>query len=282
MMLTSQSLDAVVMASGINHIPLYADYQPGYKALLDFCGEPAIQYTLQALNGLPQIARIHIVGEEAALRETVARSPAHPRCRFVPGGATLMESLMQGLQSCQEAEQALLVTADLPLLTSGMVEEFLAGCAQARSAYRENFHVAVVPKRCFTGDHARIAKSFSRFRDVTVCPGNLALANPAILRNEAAMERINAVYAARKSIIGSALAFGMRVGLSYVVGVHLFPLLTLPQMAQVASRRFHFGVVPVEVEHPEVVIDVDEPEDYRFVQNLLAQRKQENAAPART
>lgn len=278
-MLTSLPTHAIVMASGINRIPLYAGYQPGYKALLEFDGKPAIAYVLDALNGLPQIEHIHIVGAEEALHDAVARTAVYERCAFVAGGETLLESLMHGLQSCQECEAALFVTADLPLLTTPMLDAFLRNCAQTPSSYRENVHIAGVPQSCFTGAFTRMSKPFSRYRDVSVCPGNLGLVSPGILRNEAAMERINAIYQARKTAVGSAMAFGLRVGLSYVLGVHCFHLLTLAQMAQIASTRFHFGILPVLLHYPEVVIDVDEPDDYLLVQNILSERKRNAEVP---
>jgi len=40
-------LDVVILAGGINRIPLYPGAKPGYKALLPFAGKPAIQYTLE-------------------------------------------------------------------------------------------------------------------------------------------------------------------------------------------------------------------------------------------
>jgi hypothetical protein len=44
-------------------------------------------------------------------------------------------------------------------------------------------------------------------------------------------------------------------------------------MAAIASRRFRLGVVPVPVPQPELALDMDEPEDYRLVTDILTQTR---------
>lgn len=49
----------------------------------------------------------------------------------------------------------------------------------------------------------------------------------------------------------------------------LLRALTLDQMAALLSRRLGLRVEPVLLEHPEVTLDVDEPQDYALVRELL-------------
>ena len=51
-----------MLAGGINTIELFDGYRPGYKALLPFCGKPSIQYVVEALEQVPNVAHISIVG----------------------------------------------------------------------------------------------------------------------------------------------------------------------------------------------------------------------------
>jgi hypothetical protein len=111
---------------------------------------------------------------------------------------------------------------------------------------------------------------FSRFRDITICHGNLALVTPGVVAKASAPGRLNALYAARKKPVSAALAVGWRVGLSYLLGVHFWHILTMREMSRIASRRFGIGLIPVILEHPEGAIDVDEAADYRLVETLLS------------
>ncbi|MHB9132577.1 MAG: NTP transferase domain-containing protein [Armatimonadota bacterium] len=258
--------NTVVLAGGINRVELFEGYTPGYKALLPIGGQSSIQYTLDALRAIPRVAQICVVGPED-LRHAVGADAA-----IVPAGETLMESIFNGLRHFADSPPVLIATADMPLITPAAITDFLDACAQQETTYAENLYLSVVPKRCYTGAYAQFTKGFNRFRDVAICHGNLMLADPRILQNTAVTRRVNALYSARKDPVQSALAIGLRVGLSYVLGVHLWHLLTLQQMANIASHRFHFGLLPVLTDHPEITIDVDEATDYAFVVQQLSEK----------
>jgi 2-phospho-L-lactate guanylyltransferase (CobY/MobA/RfbA family) len=263
-------VNAAVLAGGINRIPLYAGYTPGYKALVPFCGRPSILYTLDAARAVPQVARVCIVGPEAVLRPAL-EGTVHggDACDFADGGETLRDSIFSGLRHFAGSPRVLVLTADLPLITPQAIADFLAAVERIKTPDRATLFLSVVPRRCFTGPYEHFTKPFNRFRDIEVCHGNLWLADPRLLQSTRATARINRIYRARKNPVASALAVGLRVGLSYVLGVHLLHALTLERMTRIAARSFGVGGVPVIVEHPEITIDVDEPADYRFVVEQL-------------
>lgn len=260
-------VDTVVLAGGSNTVPLFAGHTPGYKALLEFQGKPAINYTLAALRATPQVGRICIAGPEQALRTAVDGEEAYT---FVPGGETLMDSIYSGLSHFADSPMVLLATADIPLLTPRSVDDFLRACETVETTYEQNLYLPLVPQRSYTGAYTECLKGCNRFRDVAACHGCLMLVDPRLLQNTKATRRINSLYNNRKSPVSSALAIGMPVGLSFVLGVHLWHLLSIEQMASIASKRFGIGLIPILSDHPEISIDVDEPEDYAFVQRQLA------------
>ena len=267
-------LDAVVLAGGINTRELYAGYKPGYKALVEIAGRPLISYVLDALNGSPSIGRIGIVGSEQDLRPAV-----RPEYAIAPSGDSLMGSVLAALSVFPDSHMIALVTGDLPMLRSDMIDQFIDLCRESDSDYTDNLFLSVVPEEHFTGAFAACAKNMNKFRDTAICHGNLVLISPSIARNEKAMSRINALYAERKNPISSALAVGLGMGLAYVFGVHIFHALSLKQMAAIASNKFGLGFIPVPFPYPEVAVDVDEPSDYEIALSVLSgnsSRKHEN------
>lgn len=267
MRVQTDRIDAVVLAGGVNQIALFAGDTPGYKALLPIGGQPAIRYTLDALRAVPQVQRICIVGPEAELR--AALGAEGDRYLYAPDGGSLIESIFSGLSHFADAPMVLFATADLPLITPRAISDFLTGCAVIETEYAENMFLSVVPQQYYTGPYVNFPKPFNRFKDASICHGNLFLVDPRLMRNTHATRRMNALYHARKNPISSALAFGLRVGLSYVLGVHMWHLLTLAHMASMASRRFGIGLVPVSIPHPGITLDIDEPADYTFVTEQL-------------
>lgn len=263
-------VDTVVLAGGRNSAQLYDGYTPGYKALLEFNGKPSICYTLEALSAVPQVARICIAGPEAVLNPAIAPFVAgKPRYDFVPGGETLMDSIYSGLEHFAGSEMVLLITADIPLVTPQAIGDFLAACAPVETTSAQNLCLSMAPKSSFTGAYAGYSNGFNRFRDISICYGSLMLVNPRLLQNTGATRRINSLYNNRKNPLSTPLAIGMHVGLTYVLGVHLWHLLSIEKMAHIASSRFGLGLIPIVINHPEITINVDEPEDYEFVKAQL-------------
>ncbi len=258
----------VILAGGVNRIELYPGYEPGNKALILFHGKPSLQYTLAAVSGSGRAGEIAVVGPEAELKEAVA---GH-QVTFIEPGEALLENIIRGISHFESEPRVLIATADIPLVTPEIVREFVGTCEAIPTSYQGNLYLSVVPKEAFTGPFAVQGKGYNRFRDTAICHGNLFLADPRFLRNERAMSRINGMYAARKSPIKSAMAVGLGLGLTYVLGVHLFHLVTLSGMARAASKTFHMGFLPVPCPHPEIALDVDEPADYELVSRILKER----------
>lgn len=274
-----QTLDAVVLAGGINKIPLYPGYTPGYKALLPLAGKPAIQYTLEALRAVPSVRRILVVGPEAPVRDALAAAGCNVECEFVPGGDSIMTSVSNVLPHLKESDtgrvtapRVLFTTADLPLVTSASVQTFLDACAAAKPFHRFNIYLSAVLGSSFTGPFARSRKGHMTFREGAVYHGNLALIEPQAFEMPGLVKLFERLYRNRKNPIASALSGGWRIALSYIFGAFLLRLLTMEQMARIASKRLGVGMVPVRVDSPEIAVDVDEPGDYELVTRELEAR----------
>jgi CTP:molybdopterin cytidylyltransferase MocA len=275
MRLAPRSVDALVLAGGMNRIVFYPGHQPGPKALIEYHGRVSIEYALDALRASPYVRNIGIVGPVDLLRERIPGGPY----LYAPSGDTPVASVVNGLSHFRDADHVLVTSADVPLITPAAVDEFLEACAREPTESDHNVFIGGVPRESFSGPFARSAKPFMRFRDVEVCHGNLIVVEPGVLDKGAAGPKINALYAARKNPIACALAIGFRVGVSYLIGVHLLHRLTMRQMAAITSWRFGVGVIPVLVNRPEIALDVDEPEDYQLVSAMLEESAPQPPAP---
>lgn len=203
--------------------------------------------------------------------ELLSALPKPGGWELLPAGETLMESLFTWLGHLRESPAVLCTTADLPLLRTVAVTEFLQACARAGGTARGLFW-SMVPEHAFTGHFARASKGFNRLRDIAVCHGNLYLLRPELFLSSALgsrLYRLYRLYRARKSSIRAVLVFGPQIGLAYLVGVHLLRRLTLERMAGIVSRNLGLEVVPILLERPEIALDVDEPRTYDLVRELL-------------
>lgn len=258
-------INIVILAGGINRIELFKGYAPGYKALLPIRGKPLIEYTLDSLHRVTRISRICIIGPQ----EVKERIHDPGRYEFVPAKETLLENVVSGLELFKDSRVVLFVPSDLPLVTAQSINDFIKACGHVKTSYPANFFWAMVPEESFVGPYAEVKKGFNRFRDVSVCHGNLFLADTALLSNRTFSSLVNKAYRSRKSSIRTALTIGPVVGLSYLIGVHAFRILSMRQLARIASFHFGAGMIPILLRRPEIAVDVDEPRDYEFVLGQL-------------
>lgn len=253
----------VVLAGGVNRRPLYDGYQPDYKAVLQIGGKPLLVYVLEALKQ-SRVSEVGVVGDRERLKPFVGER------RVESGGESLVESIKAALGFFPDDERVLLCTADLPMLRGEMVDRFLRDCPTGTTGYEDELFLSVVPREHFVGAFATCGKNFNTFRGLALCHGNLALASPGILKNPVAMGRIEALYATRTNPVKNALALGVDLGLAYLVGVHLMPLLSLERFAGLLSRRFNIGMAAVRSPFPEIAVDIDEPGDLEIARRRLA------------
>ncbi len=271
----TSNIPALVLAGGINRIALFDDYTPGYKGLLPFRGKPLIQYTLDALGNTPSIDRICIIGPVQEIRKTISRDSSY---EYLESEETLIENILKGLGYFRDSPVVLVIPSDLPLATPEAISDFLKACAGIDSGYSSSIFWSMVPESDFRGHYQEVQKGFNRFKDVSVCHGNLLLVTPELIRNRRFVARMDSIYHARKSSIRAALAVGPLTGLSYLIGVHLLKVLTMKRFGRIASAGFGLGLIPVLLHDPDIALDIDEARDYRFITGELDRREKAAAA----
>lgn len=256
-------VDAVVLASSSNHIPLYPGHQPGPKALVELAGQPLIATVLDALQECPGVARVLVVGEPPVL-EYAARWRGVTGAR---GGASLADNAVLGLE-LSRTERVLFCNPDQPLLRVPMVSEFLR---RAPSVDADLVMSWVAPGPGSVP--ADLVHKFVRFGDGTYAHGNLFLVRRALAGSPELLARINALYAARKSNLRFARVLGPVLLLRYLAS-RLEPRPPrLQKMLDLVGARLGIRIGYVLGSHPEIAFDIDEPEDYRAAAELLAARE---------
>lgn len=235
-----RKVDTIVLAGGINRIPLHEGYTPSFKALLSFRNKPSMQYVLDALAQVPRIGRIGIVGAEAELRPALQDPEAYT---FVPGGERPGLSVFQGLRYFRESPEVLFATGDIPLVTPQSIAIFLQACFENRS--RGDVFVSAVDRSRFTGPFEGCPKRCTRFRGRSICHGNLVVVDPSRVLAAISEGRLNAIYRARKNPLRTAAAFGWKFILAYLVGGSVLRFFTLEQSAEAASKSFRLKIVPI-------------------------------------
>ena len=250
---------ALVMAGGKNSPEMQvAAGGIENRALVPLGDRRMIDYVLDAVRGGMEGGRILVAGDV----------PLLTHCVPVPGGDSLVDTLMNGVAALVPGETRLLVvTADIPFLTAESVADFLRQAGEEDA----DFQYPIIPADLCTARFPAMRRTVLRIAEGTFTGGNLALLNPAFLREHDATLRT--AYARRKDIPGLAKMLGPSL-LARLLGSRLFPgLLTVRILENAVSRLLDGATVRAIVStFPEIGADVDRPEDIVIARDLLQKK----------
>lgn len=246
-------IEALTPAAGYQVRPLFPGQRPGYKALIEFQGRMLIAYTLDALSGAASVGRILVVGPPPVL--DAAR--AWPSVEGVNAGRSLITNLWRGIRAA-EGERILICNSDQPLLRPEMIDEFVG------SALKLDVDLVTSWVRLETlgSIEPRLSRKFAPFGDARYCHGNLFLVKRSLVRRRDLHRRVERLYSARKNNLKFAMALGPTILLRYLWAHWTGRLPTLAQVLEIAGKDFGLSMAPVISPHAEMVIDIDEAEDF--------------------
>jgi GTP:adenosylcobinamide-phosphate guanylyltransferase len=244
--------DPVALHAGVSH-----------KALAKIAGRPMLERVVAALDGAASVGHIIIVIEDPdiALALPAVRTLAEERRLDVIAGAqTPSLSVKRVLEAYGEHLPFLIATADHPLLTPAMVDEF---CQAA--AGNDDIVVGAMAERRFRAAYPDNRRTFLRFRDEAYSGCNLF----ALLTRKAfsIVDFWSHVEARRKTPWRLVRAFGWRNLIAF-----LLRRLTMRQGAARASAVLGLRLSVVEMTAPEAAIDVDRPEDMALAEKILSHK----------
>lgn len=253
-----EAVDAVILAGSVNRIPLFPGNKPGFKALVPMQGKPMIDTVVEALRGCPSVRRICVVGAEQVRRHLGSSVDL-----VVPAGRSLVTNAWRGLEAA-ETERILYCNPDQPLLRPAMIEDFLER-ALAVDADLVSSWVAMDRLGPYRGGEHK----YSHFGDGRFAHGNLFLVRKNFPHAPEARRRMDALYRGRKHVLRFAWALGPRLFSLFVFALLTRRLPRLHQTFEIASKAFDLEIRAVLCSYPEIILDIDEPEDYRDMVEYL-------------
>jgi GTP:adenosylcobinamide-phosphate guanylyltransferase len=244
--------------------PLVRHSGAGCKAMVDVKGTPMILRVLEALETAALVNARLISGPDG---DQLAAYPALNRLiteKAVEWHAPLptpSTSAFHTMQTIPEASPVLVTTADHPLLTAAMVDEFCTRSMQ----HNCDVTVGLAPYDIVHQAYPDMKKTVLHFRDGKYCGTNLFAFLTARGRQLADFWR--RVETQRKSPLRIIRILGWGAVLRYLLGV-----LTLESALELLSRRLDLRIGAVVLPHADAAVDIDSVADHTIVQKKLASR----------
>ncbi len=252
---------AVLAASGLDRVA--RAYDVPTKAMVPIGGEPVVRRVIAALNGARLVREVTVVVGAGSLVGSMAGDIASVA---EAAGPYILDSLDAALGAYPGEEQILLVTGDLPLLTSVAVDDFVSQAL----AYAAELTYSVVAKETMEASIPGAVRTYVPLGDGRVTGGNLFCISRQFARRERA--RIAQAFAARKNPLGLAKLMGIGFVLSFIVRRP-----RLEEVVRHAERLLNCRAHVVESSHPEVAFDIDKPVHVERAKEVLARLTMERS-----
>ncbi|MDF2569288.1 MAG: MobA-like transferase domain protein [Sporomusa sp.] len=249
-------VDAIILAGGENskHLNRYTS-QP-YEALIDIAGKPMVEFVAGALAASSLISRIFIAGPASEL----AKCNFPEKVVIVAGGQTIMETISLGVKALGHENLTLVVTADIPLLTPGAVEDFLSQC----DGMHADLYYPIVTRSDHECRFPGNKRTYVRLNEGTFTGGNIFLVNPKIVPQ--CMQVAERIIGNRKNPFKLCCLLGWTFVVQFIFG-----RLKLSQVEKRAGDILGIKGAVIRSQYPELGIDVDKPSDLELVRSCFTQ-----------
>jgi len=246
-------VNAVILAGATAGPELCPEEENISRAMISLGQKTMLQWVVDALRESPSIDRIIAVG-------TVS---AEGLDEVVKPGESLVSNLDLGIRAAGTSEPVLVVSADIPMLTSEAVEDFISRAA----ALGVDMAYPIISKPDCEKRHAELKRTYLKTGDGVFTGGNLMLIRPDFIARN--WDAIADAYAARKQVVKLARMIGIGV-LARLAFAQVFPgALRVSMLENAVSRMLKGKVAAVVSCYPEIGEDVDKPSDLEAVRKIM-------------
>ncbi len=247
-------IDVIVLGGGKLKENFSDDFSITSKACLDINGKPMVEYVLDALRGCSDVGRIVLIGTDSFKDRWTKKVD-----KTLVGKGTLTENLFAGVDFLKTKEPILLVSADVPLITSEAISDFLKRCFEMDG---EAFY-PIIPKICIESKFPEVRRTYFELKEGIFTGGNLGLAYPCVFKEN--KELIERIYSLRKNPVKLVQMLGLWFVLKF-----LTHSLTITDAEKNASRILKAQGRAVVTPYCEIGIDVDKKSDLELVRKILS------------
>lgn len=260
---TSNKFVVIVLAGDRgNADPVAANAGTLCKAIAPVAGRPMVLRVLDALEGCEHVGDIILCGpQEAALDACpeLSKRVANHDIRWLVNQDSPSKSVEAGLSHVEADMPVLVTTADHALLTSEMVTHFI----QQSIIKNVDATFGLVEYQCIKKDFPGVRRTVIKLRDGQYCGCNLFAFMTETGRKLVPFWR--GVEQKRKrpwKMVAGIMGIGS-------ILFYLFGMLSLERVLSRLSSRLELKLNAVLMPYSKVGIDVDTPQDRKFVEEIL-------------
>lgn len=247
-------INAVVLGGSLNNGPLKDCSPVDYEALIPVGSKVMVEYVVEALLSARHIDRVLVVGPVEELAPLL--SGARVTLTSAAGGVT--DNVEAGLNQLPGEKRVLIVTSDIPMLTSRSVDNFIELCGDMSG----DIYYPIIPKEFVEKHFASTRRTYVKLKEGVFTGGNVFLFNPAVIKQ--CVQNGQRIFEQRKSPVGLCRLIGLSFVLKYLLHV-----LAVKDVQKKASELLGVKGEVVISQYPEIGVDVDKPGDLELARRIL-------------
>lgn len=246
--------NALVLAGAKEKGPLEIAENVDNKALIMLDNRPMIDYVVDALNSSENIDRILVVGPKNELHPYIGKKVNE----ILNPGNSILGNMEIGLNFFNSADNLLLLTSDIPLITSEAIDEFLEICTK-RKAY---IGYPIISKENIVKKYPETKRTYVKMKEGILCGGNIIFFKPEVFFQKKKL--IKELFDNRKATWKYVKILGLKFILKF-----LFKTLTLEEIEKRVTDIFGYNSIAAMISYPEIMIDLDKLSDLKLIRKCL-------------
>ncbi len=256
-------MDCIVAAGGIPtpEDPLYELTQGKPKALVEMGGRTMLERVIDALQGSQTVDHIVVVGLGSDMGMTFQRPVDH-----LPDQGSLVGNTLAGVEHLRkrnpDIEKVLFCSADIPTITSDIVDDLAERCEPHDKGMYYNF----VTRETMEARFPHSNRTYVKLKGMQIAGGDMAIARVELAdRNP---DLFIALTDARKHAWKLANLVGFRFLLKF-----LLRRVSIEDIEDTVESVFNMPVEIVLNEHAELAMDADKPAQVDLLRADIARRE---------
>ena len=247
-------LNALILAGTKEKGPLEIAENVDNKALIMIDGRPMIDYIVDALNNSENIDKILVVGPKNELHPYIGKKVEE----ILNPGNSILENMEIGLNYFNSADNLLLLSSDIPLITPEAINEFLSICTKRKAC----IGYPIITKENIIKKYPETERTYVKMKEGIFCGGNITFFKPDVFFQNKKL--IKELFENRKATWKYAKILGLKFILKF-----LFKALTLEEIEKRITNIIGYNSIAVMVSYPEIMIDLDKPSDLKLIRKYI-------------
>lgn len=255
-------INAIILAGGKIEDDLALCTGERAKAFIKLNSKCMVEYTIDALRDSSLIKEIILVSDLNITPESVKNKV--DKC--AESGNSMIETLLNGIESSGASGGLLVLPCDMPLVTKDTVEEFLNAVADlkvrptGRLQKIEPVQIAygIVEKQNYVKKFPKMKRTYLRLKEGTFCGTGFFYLSADVVKNlKDAFEEITRLRKKPWKLI-QTLGFGTIV--KFLLG-----RLSVKDLEKRAEKLFNCAVRAVMLTSPEAAVNIDKVSDLKEI-----------------